>query len=98
MQEIKVESLGWEDPLEEKIATHPSIPAWKILWTEEPGRPQFTGSQSWTQLSVHTRAHTHVHTHTVCICYFIHFFFQHIFIEFQLCAVEIQRARGLDNS
>ena len=32
-----VRSLGWEDPLEEEMATHPSILAWKIPWTEEPG-------------------------------------------------------------
>ena len=32
-----VQSLGWEDPLEEKVATHSHILAWRILWTEEPG-------------------------------------------------------------
>ena len=37
MQEIWVRSLVWEDPLEKKMATHSSILAWKILWTEEPG-------------------------------------------------------------
>ena len=37
MQETWVPSLGWEDPLEEKIATHSSTLAWKIPWTEEPG-------------------------------------------------------------
>ena len=37
MQETQVRSLGWEDPLEEKMATHSSILAWKIPWTEEPG-------------------------------------------------------------
>ena len=37
MQEIQVQSLGWEDPLEEGMATHYSILAWKISWTEEPG-------------------------------------------------------------
>ena len=37
-QEIQVQSLGWEDPLEEEMATHASILAWKIPWTEEPGR------------------------------------------------------------
>ena len=34
---MQVQSLGWEDPLEEGIATHSSIPAWRIPWTEEPG-------------------------------------------------------------
>ena len=38
MQETQVRSLGREDPLEKKMATHSSIPAWKIAWTEEPGR------------------------------------------------------------
>ena len=40
MQEKWVRSLGWEDPLEKEVATHSSIPAWKIPWTEEPGRLQ----------------------------------------------------------
>ena len=38
VQEIQVWSLGWEDPLEKGTATHPSILAWRIPWTEEPGR------------------------------------------------------------
>ena len=38
MQETQVQSLGWEDPLENEIATHSSILAWKISWMEEPGR------------------------------------------------------------
>ena len=37
MQETQVQSLGWEDPLEKGIATHSSIFAWRIPWTEEPG-------------------------------------------------------------
>ena len=37
MQEIWVQSLGWEDPLEKGMATHSSILAWEIPWTEEPG-------------------------------------------------------------
>ena len=37
MQEMQVRSLGWEDPLEEKVTTHSSILAWKVLWAEEPG-------------------------------------------------------------
>ena len=40
MQKTWVQSLGWEDPLEEEIATHSSTLAWKIPWTEEPGRLQ----------------------------------------------------------
>ena len=38
MQETQVRSLGQEDPLEEGLATHSSILAWRIPWTEEPGR------------------------------------------------------------
>ena len=45
MWETWVRSLGWEDPLEEGMATHSSILAWRILWTEEPGGLQSTGSQ-----------------------------------------------------
>ena len=45
-QETQVGSLGQEDPLEEEMATHSSILAWKIQWTEEPGRLQSLGSQS----------------------------------------------------
>ena len=37
VREIRVQSLGWEDPLEKEMATHSSILAWKIPWTEEPG-------------------------------------------------------------
>ena len=44
-------SLGWEDPLEKEMATHSSILAWRIPWTEEPGGLQLMGSQSQTQLS-----------------------------------------------
>ena len=45
MQETWVRSLGWEDPVEEDMTTHSSIPARRIPWTEEPGRIQSTGSQ-----------------------------------------------------
>ena len=45
MQKIQVQSLGWEDPLEKGMATHPSILAWRIPWTEEPGGLQSVGSQ-----------------------------------------------------
>ena len=40
-----VQSLGWEDPMEKEMATHSSILAWEILWTEEPGGLQFMESQ-----------------------------------------------------
>ena len=42
---LQVQSLGWEDPLEEGMATHSSILAWRIPWTEEPGGLQFMGLQ-----------------------------------------------------
>ena len=45
MQETWVQSLGQEDPLEKGMATHSTILAWRIPWTEEPGRPQSMGSQ-----------------------------------------------------
>ena len=45
VQETWVRSLGWEDPLEKKMATHSSIIAWKISWTEKPGGLQSMGSQ-----------------------------------------------------
>ena len=46
MQEIWVQSLGQEDPLEKGMATHSSILAWEISWAEEPGGPQSMGSQT----------------------------------------------------
>ena len=45
MLETQVQSLGWEDPLEKAMATHSSTLAWKILWTEKPGRLQSIGLQ-----------------------------------------------------
>ena len=45
MQETRLQSLGQEDLLEKEMATHTSILAWKIPWTEEPGRLQSMGSQ-----------------------------------------------------
>ena len=44
-QETQVQSLGQEDPLEKGMAGHPSIPAWRIPWTEEPGGLQSMGLQ-----------------------------------------------------
>ena len=44
-RETRVQSLGREDPLEKEMATHSTILAWRIPWTEEPGRLQSTGSQ-----------------------------------------------------
>ena len=50
MQETHIRSLGREDPLEKEMATHSSILAWRILWTEEPGGLLSMGSQSQTRL------------------------------------------------
>ena len=51
MQEIQGQSLGQEDPLEKEMATHSSIPAWRIPWREEPDGLQSMGWQSRTRLS-----------------------------------------------
>ena len=45
MQETRVQSLSQKDPLEKEMTTHPSILAWRIPWTEEPGKLQSMGSQ-----------------------------------------------------
>ena len=45
MQETRIQSLGWEDPLEEEMATQSNIPAWRSPWTEEPGGLQSMGLQ-----------------------------------------------------
>ena len=50
-QETQVQSLGQEDPLMKGMATHSSILAWRIPWTEEPGRLQSMGSQRVRQLN-----------------------------------------------
>ena len=63
MQETWVWSLGWEYPLKKGMATHSSILAWRIPWTEEPGGLQSMGWQrvrhNWT---IHSHTHTHTHT------------------------------------
>ena len=52
VQETRVQSLGWEDPLEKEMATHSTTLAWKTPRTEEPGRLQSMGvAKSWAQLS-----------------------------------------------
>ena len=60
----RVHSLGQEDPLEDEMATHSSILAWKIPWSEEPGGLQSTGLQrvghNWA--STHTRAYDRIMT------------------------------------
>ena len=56
-QETQVQSLAREDPLEKETATHSSILAWEIPWTEEPGRLQSTGSQKTQTEKSQTRLH-----------------------------------------
>ena len=58
MQEIRVQSLGWEDLLEQEMSTHSSILTWKISWTEEPGGLQSMGSQKVGHNLVIEHAHT----------------------------------------
>ena len=59
MQETQVQLLDWEDPLEKGMATHSSILAWRIPWTEEPGGHRVAKSQTrQKQLSTHI--------HTIC--------------------------------
>ena len=60
-QETRVRSLNSEDPLEKEVATHSSILAWEILWTEESGGPWGHKELDMTE---RTCAHTHTHTHT----------------------------------
>ena len=59
MQEIEVQSLGWEGPLEESMATHSSVLAWSIPWTEEPG-----GYRPWGRKGSDTPDRL-IHTHTL---------------------------------
>ena len=66
MQETLVCFLAWEDPPGKEMATHSSILAWEIPWTEEPGGPQSMGSQSQTRLS---------HQTTVFYCVYIYLIF-----------------------
>ena len=68
-KETQIPSLDGEDPLEENMATHSSILAWRIPWTEEPGRLNSIGSQrvrlNGSDLAhAHTHIHAHTHTHT----------------------------------
>ena len=61
MRETQVRSLGREDSLENEMATHSSILAWKIPWIEEPGRLQFTGLQRVG------------HKRVTSLCFFLYF-------------------------
>ena len=68
MHETRVRSQGWEDALEKEMATHSSILAWKIPWTEEPGGLQVQGvAKSWTRL---------------CFTFFLPFFLSFQIVDF----------------
>ena len=68
-----VRSLGWKDPLEEEMATHSRILAWKIPWTEEPGGVQSIGSQSdMTETRTHMCTHSDTHSHTLSLYQLYH--------------------------
>ena len=63
MKETRVQFLVWEDPLEEEMATHSSILAWRLPWTQGPGGLQSLGSQesdTTEQLSTHPTAFKNV--------------------------------------
>ena len=57
LQEMRVQSLGWKDPLEQEMATHSNILAWEIPRTEEPGRLQSMGLQKESDTT--EQSHTH---------------------------------------
>ena len=82
-------SLGWEDPLEEGMATHSSILVWRIPWTGEPGRLQSTGSQrvrpDWSYLALiqHTQ-------HSIIRIYHIFFIHPSVFIYLFLAALGLR--------
>ena len=60
MQETQVQSQGWKDPMEYKIAAHSNILAWKIPWTEEPDELQSMGLQRVRYVEPWS-THTHIH-------------------------------------
>ena len=60
VRETWVQSLGWEDSLEKGTATHSRILAWRIPWTEEPGRPQSMGVTEELDMIAHV--HTHMNS------------------------------------
>ena len=75
-QEMWVQSLGWEDPLEKEMATHSSILAWENPWSEETGGLQSMGlekSQTWLkEISTYTHGDIYMYTYIyiafICIC------------------------------
>ena len=66
MQQLWVQSLGREDPLEKEMANHSSILAWEIPWTEEPEGLQSMGHKQ-SDMTEHTDTQTHTHLWCVCV-------------------------------
>ena len=93
-QEMQIQSLGGEDPLEEEMATHPSILAWEIPWTEEPGGLQSMRSQSQTQLSTHTSKPWHDLKENKCYWRYMCFSPQIIFVTVTSCLPRAQADTG----
>ena len=65
MQEKRVQSQDWEDPLEEEMAAHSSILAWRVPWTEEPGGLESMGSQK-SQIQLSNKNNTDPHASQSC--------------------------------
>ena len=86
MWETQDRSLGWEDPLEKGMATHSSFLAWKIPWTEEPGRLQFMGSQrvghDWATSLTHSLTQHTVHLKFVPMDLIKYIWFTVFFLSF----------------
>ena len=72
-QETQVRSLSWEDPLEEDMATHSSILAWRITWTEESGGLQFIGLQR-VEHDLSNLAHMYLFYEVILVLF--HFYLQ----------------------
>ena len=86
MQETQVWYLGWEDPLEKEMATHSSILAWEIPWTEEPGGLQSIGvAKSRTQLSSWAGIYTFSLYSFTSKCKYIFILFYWSVIDLQCC-------------
>ena len=69
MQEMPFEPLVWEDPLEEGMATHSSIIAWRMLWAEEGGGLQSMGSQESDMIEAAGHTNTHKRNHQTMLIY-----------------------------
>ena len=82
-QETWVQSLGQEDPLKKEMATHSSVLAWRISWTEEPGGLQSIRGKSQTQLSNYTIRRTQSEYHILLVIRFTqsqtHFYLHPLF-------------------